>query len=90
MSLEEQTEKKQQRPRAPYMKPTDISDPNYSHKVVDCQWACLLLSVGGERGSWVPTPPHVLLTACVHRGATLVFAWISAVSNHSAENVLVQ
>tara|TARA_B100001559_G_C16491702_1_gene618743 strand:- start:270 stop:2108 length:1839 start_codon:yes stop_codon:yes gene_type:complete len=40
MSLEEQTEKKQQRPRAPYMKPTDISDPNYFHKVVDCQWAC--------------------------------------------------
>ena len=40
MSLEEQTEKKEQRPRAPYMKPTDISDPNYFHKVVDCQWAC--------------------------------------------------
>jgi NADPH-dependent glutamate synthase beta subunit-like oxidoreductase len=40
MSLEEQTEKKESRPRAPYMKPTDISDPNYFHKVVDCQWAC--------------------------------------------------
>ncbi|HHQ14906.1 MAG TPA: glutamate synthase, partial [Chromatiales bacterium] len=22
------------------MKPTDTSDPNYFHKVVDCQWAC--------------------------------------------------
>ncbi len=22
------------------MKPTDITDPNYFHKVVDCQWAC--------------------------------------------------
>ena len=22
------------------MKPTDISNPNYFHKVVDCQWAC--------------------------------------------------
>ncbi len=22
------------------MKPTDIADPNYFHKVVDCQWAC--------------------------------------------------
>src|SRR3954462_4332171 len=22
------------------MKPTDISDPAYFHKVVDCQWAC--------------------------------------------------
>ncbi|MDC0158433.1 FAD-dependent oxidoreductase [Rhodospirillaceae bacterium] len=40
MSLEEQVEKMEKRPRAPYMKPTDISDPNYFHKVVDCQWAC--------------------------------------------------
>jgi formate dehydrogenase beta subunit len=22
------------------MKPTDVSDPNYYHRVVDCQWAC--------------------------------------------------
>ena len=22
------------------MEPTDVSDPNYFHKVVDCQWAC--------------------------------------------------
>jgi len=40
MSLEERVEKMGKRPRAPYMKPTDISDPNYFHKVVDCQWAC--------------------------------------------------
>ena len=40
MSLEEHKEKLEARPRAPYMKPTDISDPNYFHKVVDCQWAC--------------------------------------------------
>ena len=40
MSLEEHREKLEARPRAPYMKPTDISDPNYFHKVVDCQWAC--------------------------------------------------
>lgn len=40
MSLEEHREKSEARPRAPYMKPTDISDPNYFHKVVDCQWAC--------------------------------------------------
>ena len=40
MSLEEQVEKRETRPRAPYMKPTDISDPDYFHKVVDCQWAC--------------------------------------------------
>ncbi len=40
MSLEEHGGAKNDRPRAPYTKPTDISDPNYFHKVVDCQWAC--------------------------------------------------
>ena len=40
MSLEEHGGAKNERPRAPYTKPTDISDPNYFHKVVDCQWAC--------------------------------------------------
>ena len=40
MSLEEHRETTAKKPRAPYTKPTDISDPNYFHKVVDCQWAC--------------------------------------------------
>ncbi len=40
MSLEEHTKTETNRPRAPYMKPTDVSDPSYFHKVVDCQWAC--------------------------------------------------
>ena len=40
MSLEEHREITAKKPRAPYTKPTDISDPNYFHKVVDCQWAC--------------------------------------------------
>ena len=40
MSLEEHRETVARKPRAPYTKPTDISDPNYFHKVVDCQWAC--------------------------------------------------
>ena len=31
MSLEEQVEKRETRPGAPYMKPTDISDPDYFH-----------------------------------------------------------
>src|SRR3546814_5230648 len=26
--------------RSPSLKKTDISDPQYFHKVVDCQWAC--------------------------------------------------
>src|SRR5690606_22612612 len=25
---------------APQMKPTDVSDPQYYHRVGDCQWAC--------------------------------------------------
>ena len=40
MSLEEHREITAKKQRAPYTKPTDISDPNYFHKVVDCQWAC--------------------------------------------------
>ena len=40
MSLEEHRETTAKKQRAPYTKPTDISDPNYFHKVVDCQWAC--------------------------------------------------
>jgi hypothetical protein len=30
----------QQPVRRPGLPPTDASDPNYFHKVVDCQWAC--------------------------------------------------
>ena len=26
--------------RGPRLKPTNVKDPNYFHKVVDCQWAC--------------------------------------------------
>ena len=40
MSLDEHRPATESRSRAPYMKPTDITDPNFFHKVVDCQWAC--------------------------------------------------
>jgi len=40
MSLDEHRPTSESRPRPPYMKPTDITDPNFFHKVVDCQWAC--------------------------------------------------
>ena len=40
MSLDETKSNSESRPRPPYMKPTDITDPNFFHKVVDCQWAC--------------------------------------------------
>ena len=40
MSVDEHRSEENSQRRAPYMKPTDITDPNYFHKVVDCQWAC--------------------------------------------------
>jgi formate dehydrogenase beta subunit len=40
MSLDETKPIADSRPRPPYMKPTDITDPKFFHKVVDCQWAC--------------------------------------------------
>lgn len=36
------------------MRPTDITDPNYFHKVVDCQWAC---------PSHTPVPEYIRLIA---------------------------
>ncbi|MFM1814606.1 MAG: hypothetical protein RLZ98_1301 [Pseudomonadota bacterium] len=36
------------------MEPTDISDPNYFHKVVDCQWAC---------PTHTPVPEYIRLIA---------------------------
>jgi len=36
------------------MRPTDITDPNYFHKVVDCQWAC---------PAHTPVPEYIRLIA---------------------------
>lgn len=36
------------------MKPTDVKDPNYYHKVVDCQWAC---------PAHTPVPDYIRLIA---------------------------
>ena len=36
------------------MRPTDISDPEYFHKVVDCQWAC---------PAHTPVPEYIRLIA---------------------------
>jgi len=40
--------------RRPGMAPTDVSDPNYFHKVVDCQWAC---------PAHTPVPEYIRLIA---------------------------
>ena len=42
-----------EKPRAG-MKPTDVSNPNYFHKVVDCQWAC---------PAHTPVPEYIRLIA---------------------------
>src|ERR1043166_9312938 len=42
------------RAKAPGMKPTDIQNPNYFHKVVDCQWAC---------PAHTPVPEYIRLIA---------------------------
>ena len=36
------------------MQPTDISNPDYFHKVVDCQWAC---------PAHTPVPEYIRLIA---------------------------
>src|SRR5256885_15685435 len=36
------------------MKPTDLRNPNYFHKVVDCQWAC---------PAHTPVPEYIRLIA---------------------------
>ena len=36
------------------MKPTDIGNPDYFHKVVDCQWAC---------PAHTPVPEYIRLIA---------------------------
>jgi NADPH-dependent glutamate synthase beta subunit-like oxidoreductase len=41
-------------PKRPGMTPTDISNPNYFHKVVDCQWAC---------PAHTPVPEYIRLIA---------------------------
>ena len=54
MSIQENPSSGAERPPAPYTKPTDIADPNYFHKVVDCQWAC---------PAHTPVPEYIRLIA---------------------------
>ena len=43
-----------ERPPTPGMRPTDTANPNYFHKVVDCQWAC---------PAHTPVPEYIRLIA---------------------------
>src|SRR5258706_481481 len=52
------------------MKPTDIKDPNYFHKVVDCQWAC---------PAHTPVPEYIRLIAAGRYSDAYMVNWESNV-----------
>ena len=52
------------------MKPTDISNPEYFHKVVDCQWAC---------PAHTPVPEYIRLIAQGRYGDAYMVNWKSNV-----------
>ncbi len=52
------------------MKPTDISAPDYFHKVVDCQWAC---------PAHTPVPEYIRMIAAGHYSEAYLINWRSNV-----------
>ena len=52
------------------MKPTDVTDPNYFHKVVDCQWAC---------PAHTPVPEYIRLIASGRYSDAYMIKWNSNV-----------
>ena len=52
------------------MAPTDITDPNYFHKVVDCQWAC---------PAHTPVPEYIRLIAAGRYSDAYMINWHSNV-----------
>ncbi len=52
------------------MKPTDIGNPDYFHKVVDCQWAC---------PAHTPVPEYIRLIAAGRYGDAYMVNWRSNV-----------
>jgi len=52
------------------LKPTDIADPDYFHKVVDCQWAC---------PAHTPVPEYIRLIAAGRYGDAYLVNWESNV-----------
>jgi NADPH-dependent glutamate synthase beta subunit-like oxidoreductase/ferredoxin len=52
------------------MEPTDISNPNYFHKVVDCQWAC---------PAHTPVPEYIRLIAAGRYSDAYLVNWKSNV-----------
>jgi len=54
----------------PGMSPTDIGNPDYFHKVVDCQWAC---------PAHTPVPEYIRLIASGRYGDAYMVNWVSNV-----------
>ena len=52
------------------LKPTDITQPNYFHKVVDCQWAC---------PAHTPVPEYISMIAAGRYGDAYMVNWQSNV-----------
>jgi len=52
------------------LKPTDIVDPDYFHKVVDCQWAC---------PAHTPVPEYIRMIASGHYSDAYMVNWRSNV-----------
>jgi formate dehydrogenase (NADP+) beta subunit len=52
------------------MKPTDVADPNYFHKVVDCQWAC---------PAHTPVPEYIRMIAAGRYSDAYMINWHSNV-----------
>ena len=52
------------------LKPTDIANPDYFHKVVDCQWAC---------PAHTPVPEYIRLIAAGRYGDAYIVNWKSNV-----------
>ena len=52
------------------MRPTDVSDPAYFHKVVDCQWAC---------PAHTPVPEYIRLIAQGRYDDAYMVNWVSNV-----------
>src|ERR1700743_1035851 len=56
--------------RGPGMKPTDIQNPDYFHKVVDCQWAC---------PAHTPVPEYIRMIAAGRYSDAYMVNWHSNV-----------
>ena len=65
-----QTRAAPERRSGPGMGPTDITDPNYFHKVVDCQWAC---------PAHTPVPEYIRLIAGGRYDDAYMINWVSNV-----------